>query len=339
MVRFFARMCILLFFCTAWLSQSLWAQEVATIVKVDSLQPGDLFDYTIIVKGRDTDTELILPDSSAFGEMFEVTAVNRQKPDNQTDSIIYKLQYFGVGTNQIPEVDVKFKKEDQINVIKTDPVPVFYKTLVENPEDPDALQPFKSIYLFSRSNWVLLFTILLILLVVGYVWYRWKKYKETEPALPLPFKLIPFVNPLEELQEELDMLSGHESIKNRDFKQFYSLLSDVIRVYFEDAWQIDALEMTTSDLIRALRNAGVDQILITQTNLVLRQADMVKFAKTEVTVDTCFSDLEKAKSFAKEAWRLDSGRITILKNEHEESMEKARFEHESMQNAGEVSRS
>jgi protein subunit release factor A len=71
-----------------------------------------------------------------------------------------------------------------------------------------------------------------------------------------------------------------------EVKEYYSELTD-IRNYIEEAIEIPAMESTTSELIVALRAASlkkemsVSQDTIENLERVLKQADLVKFAKSK----------------------------------------------------------
>jgi hypothetical protein len=68
-------------------------------------------------------------------------------------------------------------------------------------------------------------------------------------------------------------------------KEYHSQLSDILRIYIQDRWDIIAMEMITDDIIESLVNTNVNgddrQLLLN----VLRITDMVKFAKYEPLPD------------------------------------------------------
>ncbi|MEZ0130339.1 hypothetical protein AB9T88_11475, partial [Flavobacterium sp. LBUM151] len=72
-----------------------------------------------------------------------------------------------------------------------------------------------------------------------------------------------------------------------EIKEYYSELTDIARNYIEEAIHIPAMESTTSELIQAIRLASTKKKMTltpeTVENLerVLRQADLVKFAKSK----------------------------------------------------------
>ena len=76
-------------------------------------------------------------------------------------------------------------------------------------------------------------------------------------------------------------LNNRKLWQNGKFKQYYTALTSIIRVYISDRWGISALELTTDETIEALHD--IEMPLDSRMALVamLRTADMVKFAKAE----------------------------------------------------------
>ena len=62
-------------------------------------------------------------------------------------------------------------------------------------------------------------------------------------------------------------------------KEFHSGLTDILRTYMEGQFQVEAMEMITSDVIASLKAAQLPQEEINRMEKILTLADMVKFAK------------------------------------------------------------
>lgn len=75
---------------------------------------------------------------------------------------------------------------------------------------------------------------------------------------------------------------GHRKLWQKGkYKAYYTALSSILRTYISGRWGVGAMEMTTDEIVVALRE--VEMPTESRTNLiaVLRTADMVKFAKAE----------------------------------------------------------
>lgn len=80
--------------------------------------------------------------------------------------------------------------------------------------------------------------------------------------------------------------SGHE-------KEFYTELVDILRQYMQGRFGINAMEMTSTQIVKALRANAETRMTADQMRAVLSMADFVKFAKVRPMPD------DNARSFAK----------------------------------------
>ena len=292
-----------------------WAQSAATIVKVDSLKPGDVFDYIIIVKKNQVYEKIAYPDSNMFGEDFEISSLNHYKPNSGTDSIVYKLQFFGVGENQLPELPIHLINGVDTTTLFSDVVPVFYKTLVED-EKPDSMKPLKPIYEFASLYGLYIIAVLLLLVMI---WFIYKKYVAKKGGVFIVEAKEPavFKDPFKELERRLEEIKSSDELKEGSFKFFYTDLGDAIRLYIERVYGDLALEMTTSEIKYALQKRCLDPQLQNMIMLVLSQADQVKFAKYTPTIESAFDDLERAFELAKKFRENDKSKVANLRYQFE----------------------
>lgn len=141
----------------------------------------------------------------------------------------------------------------------------------------------------------LFWTIAAIIVIAGavilVVLHRKKKLPifqaKPKPVIP-PFELA--IRNLEELRREGLATSGNE-------KQFYTRLVDILRVYLHGRFSINAMEMTSTQIVKALRNNPDTRLSADQMKEVLRMADFVKFAKERPLADDNQRSLNQAFDF------------------------------------------
>jgi hypothetical protein len=81
-------------------------------------------------------------------------------------------------------------------------------------------------------------------------------------------------------------------------KDFYSIISDTLRLYIEERCSIPALENTTEETIQSLnRNASLIPAHISQLKQILVTADFVKFAKMEPLASEHDFNIDSAIAF------------------------------------------
>lgn len=80
-------------------------------------------------------------------------------------------------------------------------------------------------------------------------------------------------------------------------KEYYSELTDIIRIYLKDRWDIDAMEMTSNEIFEAVRQVKLDSEQENQLSFILTTADLVKFAKSKPLPDDHDKCFNETKSF------------------------------------------
>jgi hypothetical protein len=81
--------------------------------------------------------------------------------------------------------------------------------------------------------------------------------------------------------EELERIAAAQYVQNGEFRRQYTEVSETLRRYLENRWGVPALESTTEDLNELLRASPVETAVSARILSVLREADLVKFAKAQ----------------------------------------------------------
>lgn len=100
---------------------------------------------------------------------------------------------------------------------------------------------------------------------------------------------------------------GHRKLWQKGkFKTYYTELTSILRAYISGRWGVGALEMTTDEIIVALRDVEMPSSSRNDLIAILRTADMVKFAKAEPEAEENDENLNRALYFV-ENTKLVSG--------------------------------
>jgi hypothetical protein len=301
------------------------AQDLHTYTDRDSVRAGDIIQYTLVLNTSEDYGSATFPDETHFDDDLILINRERHRISAMRDSVVYTLQNFSTEDYQIPRLPVTLAGGAYGDTtIYSTPVPVFFRTILA--EGDEEFRPLKPIFDFAAAIWPWVLAILLILLA-GWLIYRYLSKREKKPARPVKeFDPVQFTNPMDVLEKELNTLSGSESpLKKKDFKEFYVRLGDAIRQYFEDVYDIDALEMTSGEILRSLNSYPADKDVIKITRKVLNEADMVKFAKFEPDIPQAEKALKIAFQFLTVVTEVDKKRIMALRETHEQK-EKLRQE-------------
>jgi len=140
-----------------------------------------------------------------------------------------------------------------------------------------------------KYDWAGLFKIvllvLLILILLALFYYLFQKYfkkkpilNETEIKLLQPAHVVA-LNQLDKIKQEKLWQKGRH-------KEFHTELTEVIREYIERIFNISSMEMTSEEILEHLRLLSKEQKSTYQRlQQILQLADLVKFAKWNVTPD------------------------------------------------------
>lgn len=301
----------LLLFCL--LEIQVQAQTVKTYVSTDSLTIGEKFEYSLTLQLDQEYNNIVFPDTNAFPPSVDLIEKRQYKLSEFSDSLVYSMQFFGNEDLEISSLPVSLYAIEDSSEIYSDPVTLYFKTVVA--EGDSTFKSMRDIFEFPRALWP---WILAALLLGGfaYWWFMIREQDEQDQKEEKP-EIEPFYNPLEELEKTLVAIKEDSDIaQTKDFKSFYTAVGDAIRRYFEDLYNIPALESTSTELLRYLDAYGVDEELIGHTRKVLRKADLVKFAKFTPTLDDAFATHDVAMDFLERAKIADNARIRRLRADY-----------------------
>ncbi len=155
--------------------------------------------------------------------------------------------------------------------------------------------PFKLKEILPET--VIIIGILVIIAVIIFMIIRQlRKKKITEiKEMELPAHIIAL--------RELDKLKKEKAWQKDNLKEYYSRLSDIIRIYLENRFGIPAMEYVSSETIASFRKAILPgELLPGMLEGILQTADMVKFAKGDPlpsenleNLDNAYMIIEKTK--------------------------------------------
>jgi len=142
----------------------------------------------------------------------------------------------------------------------------------------DIKKPYGAPITFKEiAPWIL--GIMLIACIVFLILYAINRRRKNIPLFTLPAKpkLPPHVIAL----SELDKLKEEQLWQHDKVKDYYTRLTDIIRVYLEERYEIPAMEQTTHEILSQFKgeNSQIKGKLFTGLQKTLDTSDLVKFAK------------------------------------------------------------
>ena len=264
------------------LSTAVFAQkQVETSIDTTKNKIGAEFKLTLktVVSSK---SKVVFPKLKNIGplEVIQSYPIDTVKK-NDTYELIkkYGLTQFDSGRYVIPSVPVLIDKKPYFSdSIRVEVANVKVDTLQQKMYDIKDITAADS----GIGDWWKYILALIIILAIGAGIYWYVKKHQKKKIEEEVYK-----TPIEKATSLLNNLEQKELVQKGEIKEYYSELTDIARNYIEEAIHIPAMESTTSELIQAIRTASTKKKMTltpeTVENLerVLRQADLVKFAKSK----------------------------------------------------------
>lgn len=255
------------------------ADDIRVTAAVDKafLTIGDPVTYTVTVEHA-PDIQILSSIPSPSSEILEIKKVEDiQKKGKKTIITGRKfiLTSFRLGEFILDPVTIRYRKGDQPEKsVQTNKLYLTVKSVAEG-EPQEDIRDVKTVVPYKLRLGKLFATILILgLLTAGY--FLFQAFRKRKGALQ---PALPPMTPEEEALQHLSELFESDLFKRGFIKMYYLRLSEILRVYFEKRYTILAVELTTAEILRALRPQHLDTGLFQKIQYVLESSDLAKFAK------------------------------------------------------------
>ena len=146
------------------------------------------------------------------------------------------------------------------------------------------------------SDYWWVYVIVLLVIAIGlFVYLKWLRKGEL-PLMPKKKRLPPY----EEAMLHLEQLKQKQLWQAGQDKAYFTELTDILRVYIDRRFGINAVEMTSSQIIEVLRTNEETRAVNSLLNSILEVADFVKFANMRTLPDDNETAYQRALNFVNE---------------------------------------
>ena len=256
-------------------------KQIETSIDTTKNKIGAEFKLTLktVVSSK---SKVVFPKLKNIGalEVIQSYPIDTVKKDDTYELIKkYGLTQFDSGRYTIPSIKILIDKKPYLtDSIRVEVANIKVDTLQQKMYD---IKDITTVENGIGNWWKYLLGFLLILGIGAFVYWFIKKRQQKKIEEEV------YKTPIEKATSLLNNLEKKELWQKGEIKEYYSELTDIARNYIEEAIQIPAMESTTSELIQGLKTASAKKKMSltpeTVENLerVLRQADLVKFAKSK----------------------------------------------------------
>lgn len=275
---------------------------VNTAISNDTIMIGDQPTITVTV---DKDIAQIVAFPEFEGEvaqnieLLEQSAIDTVKHGNRRETLTrrYKITTFEAGDYSLGGFPVMYIDKNIVDTIySVDSLRFFVKTIaIDTTKDEiyTVKAPLKMPLVWAEIQKYVWFS-LLGLLVLAAIYYIVRRLRKNKPLLPQKPKLPPHVLAINELEK----IKSENLWQAGKVKQYYTRVTDVIRDYLEERFEVNAKEMTSDEILAVMEEhinkKGKDYQMLKE---LLSISDLVKFAKLVPTPSDNQSSYDNAYYF------------------------------------------
>lgn len=299
----------LLLLLLAWGVSAQTPPVVTARVEPDSIFIGDRFDYVIEVE-KDLVQELFFPtfrttDNRAV-ELVEELPIDTLARDGRFLKLQkrYRLAAFEEGLLNMGAAGVMYLDKNITDTLYARDSVYLQVATFQIDSTSQSIYDLKPQYTlrfrFAEVKGYLTWGLLLLALLAAAVYALHRYLKERGKRLSDLFKAAPPEPPHVVAIQALEALHHQKLWQNNRHKQYYSILTDILRTYIAGRWGVGAMEMTTDEILAAMRTIELPDKARMDLTSILRDGDLVKFAKFAPEADQNEGDYQKAYYFVEE---------------------------------------
>ena len=260
---------------------------VETAVSAATAAVGDPITVVVTVRHA-ADTEVRWPDpvdAVPFELLDAPAAQSAASPDGGVESRLeLRVAAFELGELSFPPLDLEVVDAGgDATALATEAVTVAVES-VGRDEGGD-IRDIKGPLAIPFAVVTLLPWIAALLALAAAAWLHRRRRRRGRPEAIVP--AAPPRPAHEVAREALDALEAAGLLERGEIKTYHIRLSDILRVYLEGRFGVDAMEMTTVEVLDGLLRTDADRGAVADMRRVLDRCDLVKFAKLRPAVPEC----------------------------------------------------
>lgn len=313
------RLAIVLLSYLLLIVHSMFAQEVKATARVDSnnISIGDHINLYVEVQ-RPKNISITWPSIRDSLQGLEIiqdgTLLSKAEEERIFESVKFTLTAFDSGFFSVPPLVFTYKLEDDTTTysVTTSPIPItVHSVAIDTTQDIKDIKPPLSLAITIEEILPYLIGVIIFSGLIWLVYYIRKKKIKGESLIPEePLR------PAHEIAlEALRALEAERLWQRGKIKEYHSQLTDIVRTYIEQRFNVPAMEMVTYEIMNSEKVRELPSEVQSTLNDMLTLADFVKFAKFQPLPHEHEQNLQRAFSFVEATWRQST---EVTPNVHEE---------------------
>lgn len=295
---------LLILFSVFFMGQTLHAQRTLVDVKIDSaaiLIGEQTVLHLTLTTDKDKEVQLIIPRDTLMNgvEVIQVPAADTSVIEN--NRMLIKQDVLITSFDSSLYLLPPFTVIDGMDTIHSNQVALKVSTIPVNTDNPEEFYDIKDVWnppfvLADYYPWI--FGVLLALFIICVIGYIIQRLRNKKPLVPFQ-KSEPKLPPYEQAIKELDAIKQQKLWQQGRGKEYYTEITDTLRRYINERFGITAMEMTSGEILDALRKDPEAKPVFESLKQIMNLADFVKFAKMNPLPDENDLSMTNAYLFVK----------------------------------------
>ena len=206
----------------------------------------------------------------------------------------YTITTFDDSVHYLPPFEISVDGK----VYKTNNLALKVLTLDVDTLHPNQIFPPKSVQdnPFSWREWSLPFWLsVVVLILLALICYLYIRLRDNKPVIA-KIRFVRRIPPHQKAMNEIQKIKSERIDAAEDQKEYYTRLTDTLRTYLQDRFGVNAMEMTSGEIIAKLKDVG-DAEKYAELKQLLETADLVKFAKFSTMLNEKDRDMRSVVEF------------------------------------------
>lgn len=289
----------------AFLSGKAYAQKTLLDVSVDSaaiLIGEQTVLHLTVTTDKEKAVQLVIPTDTL---MRGVEVLEISKPDSsfiENDRLLIKQDVLVTSFDSSLYLLPPFKVIDGLDTVYSQQLALKVSTIPVQIDKPEEFNDIKEVWkppFVLADYYPLIYGILLTLFLICAIAYVIKRLRSKKSIIPFK-KPEPKLPPHEQAIRELNEIKQQKLWQQGRNKEYYTLITDTLRKYIVDRFGINAMEMTSAEILDILRKQQDVNPVYENLKQILQLSDFVKFAKMNPLPDENDQSLSNAYRFVEQ---------------------------------------
>ena len=279
-------------------------------IATDTILTGHPFDYSLDIrmpKGYIINWNELKDTLNKSVEVISRSEIKEQPIDNSSDILLTQhltLTSFDTGYVEIPSIGIKYYKSAKDTSVYTSYTDYMY--IYVEPAAIDTTMAYRPIKTPIKQNITFEETVPFVgggiilaglVLLIIYIARRSRKKTNIEEE-----EVKPQIPAIVTAREKMAQLKEANLWQSGKYKDYYTDLTGIAREYLEGQFNIDAIEMTSDEILDEVRKIQLDNLIFSKLQNTLITSDLVKFAKATPSPTENENAFKDINSFIEESF-------------------------------------